>query len=305
MLIFVVGHALAPSRPTLNYPEIMYRTRQESLCLQAPYSLYPQSKTFLCMVVKRGGVSLPYLLRHYRMWSDNQRALHMVPSRNPHDVPPIAHNNVKRANPFEPANLDYWAKMPFWTLDEMSCVTCGFEPRPLFQATPVEQAAHPECLETVLARQLLIERAILSGKLQRQIVPKDGLAWLSEINEALPLGLLERVEKMPSYGIVEGATLPGGSVQSLLSRLEIIEANISADADTSNSSSQTRLISSLRKILLIVAVEKYRYDPDSSRNTAPRSISDAAALYELSVSDDTVRKHLEEAAVEHWNGPFR
>lgn len=228
----------------------------------------------------------------------------MVTSRSPNDVLPIAQYNERPADPFRPVDLDYWAKMPFWTLDEMSCVTAGFEPRPIFQATHTEQAANPEALDTIIARQVLIERAILLGRLQQQIVPKDGLEWLKEINITIPEGLYERVEEMPNYNLVDGATLPGGSVSKLLDRLELLEANISTEPAGYSASSQTRLISSLRKIVLIMALEKYRFDPDRSRNSAPRSISDAAAKYELSISDDAVRKHLDEAAVEHWAGPF-
>jgi ribosomal protein L31E len=63
-----------------------------------------------------------------------------------------------------------------------------------------------------------------------------------------------------------------------------------------NSSVSTRERETMLKLIIGVAVEQYGFDPKKSRNDAAKQISDDLAGHGLSVSDDTVRKYLKEAA---------
>ena len=52
----------------------------------------------------------------------------------------------------------------------------------------------------------------------------------------------------------------------------------------------------LLKIIIGMAKEQYDYDPNASKNLAAKQISDDLSLHCLSVSDDTIRKWLKQAA---------
>lgn len=58
----------------------------------------------------------------------------------------------------------------------------------------------------------------------------------------------------------------------------------------------TRERDTLLKLVIGMAVEAYRHDPEAARSAAPGEIAGDLAKHGLSVTDDTVRKYLKEAA---------
>lgn len=52
----------------------------------------------------------------------------------------------------------------------------------------------------------------------------------------------------------------------------------------------------LLKLVIGMAIEGYKYDPQATRSTIPTEISGDLAKLDISVTDDTVRKWLKEAA---------
>lgn len=58
----------------------------------------------------------------------------------------------------------------------------------------------------------------------------------------------------------------------------------------------TRERETLLRILIGMAVEAYRHDPMAARGSVPAEIAADLAKHGLSVTDDTVRKYLKEAA---------
>ncbi len=207
-------------------------------------------------------------------------------------------------NCYRPADLVRWAKMPFWTCEELACVTLGFEPAPIFKATDQQQQSDRATMQKILDRIDQAQRAQEMGYLLRQIKPIIALNWLQALDEPFPPKLLEVAANLPTFDNLSEVPAESAHYNGVVSRLAALEAVASSPKDIANQSSQTRVISTLRKIILIMAVDKYRYDPDKTRNTAPRSIQDAAAKIELTISDDAVRSHLEQAGEEHWLGPF-
>ena len=59
----------------------------------------------------------------------------------------------------------------------------------------------------------------------------------------------------------------------------------------------TRERETLLKLVIGMAVEAYRHDPSAGRSTAPGEIAEDLAKHGLSVTDDTIRKYLKEAAI--------
>lgn len=52
---------------------------------------------------------------------------------------------------------------------------------------------------------------------------------------------------------------------------------------------------SLLKMIYVMSVDGYGYDPDASKSSLPREIAEAAATFDLPIDEDTVRKWLKEA----------
>ena len=52
----------------------------------------------------------------------------------------------------------------------------------------------------------------------------------------------------------------------------------------------------LRKLVIGMAIDGYGYDPTALKSPLPKQIADSLALHGISITDDTVRKYLKEAA---------
>lgn len=61
-------------------------------------------------------------------------------------------------------------------------------------------------------------------------------------------------------------------------------------------SAGTKERETLLKLVIGMAVKGYNYDPTATKNNAPKEIADDLAALDMSVSDDTVRKYLKQAA---------
>lgn len=55
-------------------------------------------------------------------------------------------------------------------------------------------------------------------------------------------------------------------------------------------------LSTLLKLLIGMAIRGYSYDPNASRSTVPKEIADDLAVLGMSITDDTVRRYLKQAA---------
>ena len=205
---------------------------------------------------------------------------------------------------YQPANFEYWSKMPFWKVLELGCVTLGYDPEPLLRATDEQLAEAEHKRQEIEARCLLAFRAVEMEYLGQQITPKDALAWLDAIQEDVPDELRRWIEAMPQFQRPKYLG-EDKSFTDLFDRLERLEDLTGRANNTENKSDSTRIISNLRKMLLAMAHDKFGYDPDRVRNPAATNIQGALTKIELSLSVDAIRKHLDDAAEEHWAGPFK
>lgn len=65
---------------------------------------------------------------------------------------------------------------------------------------------------------------------------------------------------------------------------------------------QTKQITTLRKILLALAIEKYQFRPERGNNISAGRIRETMIKHGLPMDADTIRNHLKDAAEEHWDG---
>lgn len=99
---------------------------------------------------------------------------------------------------------------------------------------------------------------------------------------------------MPANG------LPPGSVLVVRTRAltEFVSKLLAMDAPptTLKTPIGARERDTLLKLLIGMAIEAYRYDPTAARSGTPAEIASDLAKHGLSVTDDTVRKYLKDAA---------
>lgn len=96
------------------------------------------------------------------------------------------------------------------------------------------------------------------------------------------------VSGLPEHGVLVVRTAALEEFQASL-----VEESTDSDA---NADVSTRERSTLLKLLIGMAMEGYKYSPEAVRNSAVTEIAGDLAKHGLDVSDDTVRKYLQEAA---------
>jgi hypothetical protein len=163
------------------------------------------------------------------------------------------------------ADIGYWSKLSYWTVDEATALSFGFEPR-VVTADLLPHGDHPFTLEYRNRRELAIRDQDL-GQLQARIPPIDYVKWAKRAD-------------VPFSPKLEAAV-----------HEKVKTKNKRGGADTGH----PRAKNSISKMLVGLAVGGYKYDP-TKRSNIPREIADDLSKIGLAIGDDTVRKILTEAA---------
>ena len=202
---------------------------------------------------------------------------------------------------YRPANPDHWARLYHWRPHEAACVTCGVDPIS-FQEINGEGVYPPDQLsQTIWFRTEAIRRAVDVGHLDQFIAPTDALNLLDGIGEKYPVELRSIAGSIRPCASFTGKGERKRGRQS--TSAEKGGANSDPDDEAVESTpGQTKQIASLRKILLAVAIEKYRFQPDRIQNASPGRILETLTKHGLSLDVGTIRYHLKRAVEEHWDG---
>jgi hypothetical protein len=180
----------------------------------------------------------------------------------------------------DPADFETWGRMPFWTSEEAAELSEGLEP-----GSTGHLREGNLILVRIIRRQKHIERAIAVGQLPGKpgrISPRDFVKWAYEQSIELPRALRSVVHRSQEE--------PTGSMEAAT----VIEQ---CGNEGDDASLPTRARNTLFRMILGMAIEKYRYRPND-RSGAAKRISDDLHSRDLPVSDDTVRKWLEAAVRE-------
>ncbi|MBC7282957.1 hypothetical protein [Hoeflea sp.] len=214
----------------------------------------------------------------------------------------ISNPNIEIVQPLYAADFAYYARARYWLNGEAVCLSLGADPR------SVEKAKRE--LENSLGakqRQLapffrmhsqfseLVAR-YFNDRFASDRSPRFWIDWLREMKLPCPSELVEAVETYggPVVDWKQRAEQAEAELETSLQRVADLEKAI---VDTSlNQTGTTRQRETLLRVLIGIALEQYGYDPKKARNSAPKQISDDLALHGLSVSDDTIRKYLNEAS---------
>lgn len=178
------------------------------------------------------------------------------------------------------ADVQHWARMQHWSLDEAVELSIGFEPcGDLLEGTdgmPVQS----DVLAYYFKRRALIEDNFDWGNVAepgRNSVP-DVVRWFDHVELDVPEQLLAAADKYHALGIGK---------KSRLGR--------SKAADDKPLDARER--STMLKMIITMAVEGYRYNPKAERSTIPSEIESDMNLLGVGINLETIRKHLRSGSV--------
>lgn len=176
------------------------------------------------------------------------------------------------------ADFQYWANINSYSESEALCLTLGFEPL-TFDRNLFVQAAKSGKRNKVIVN-FLHERAL---RLRRKFNPFGLEDYRIEAGELLDW-------------IVETDTqVSSDFLTYLINREE--KKNIVKSLDP-------REKTSLLQIIFVMAMDCYKFDPDTKRIPMAKEIEQRAASNGITLSRETIRKHLE-SCKEFYNGEWK
>lgn len=215
------------------------------------------------------------------------------------------------------ADYDYWSKAAYWSLDEAIALVLGKDPRKVtWNELCSIKSLFPLPFVTKFEEiRELAQRAVSYQQLQNTVRPGLFLVWANQISLDIPEALEEAVKQngvtiedwkylydellqthndMVKEANTKFAQLSkeSASLQQLIDKLR----QELADKNTQNLTQRER--SSLLKLLLAMATEKYDYRPgtrNEATGTNRNSISSDAEKLGLQINNKTIRKFLDEA----------
>lgn len=175
------------------------------------------------------------------------------------------------------ADFVYWSQSPYFTLQEAVLLSLGVEPSSISEGTVEKLAAKDDeeqqklwaPLKYLLRRREHMQRQFRRGSSRVQISPKELFAWFDVV----------QLEVHPDFKSMYLETLASSTNPE----------RVAPKADK-------REIDTICQLFAAMAIEYYGYDPDGARSPVPREIVELAASMGISVTDDTVRKHLRRGA---------
>jgi hypothetical protein len=190
------------------------------------------------------------------------------------------------------ADFVHWSKMARWTLDDATALALGKAPEIVnWERIKLYIPGSPFAKKYQQIRAILL-RANEAGEVESNPRPRDFLAWTEQKSIDFPEDLKKQVyavdQKTETWEALRAQR------DELKSRLAKCEA-----ARTSETPLGTRERNTLLKIIIAMAIDKYRYNKDAPHQRAAGSIAESTAKVGVPVSDDTIRKYLAEAAVEY------
>jgi len=164
------------------------------------------------------------------------------------------------------AIFDHWLKLPYWTPEEAVSLLFGKEPTRVNKESLERVDGFSSFVTNYHQRLEQVVRAIDAGLMQEQITPESLVRWAAQTGIEVP----DELQELATY----------------------------THTDNKDGLSETER-TSLLKMILGMAVSKYGYQGDASRNTATGrnkgSIASDLEKRGIALDPDTIRRYLKEA----------
>ncbi len=208
------------------------------------------------------------------------------------------------------ADLEYWSKMPYWSLNEALALSFGWEPNRQAELTsaPLAYVRHQE----------LILRAHKTAALTDPINPADFVQWVLAQDLPFPSALAEAIslrhrnqpnwkaeaeqwkekERLASEAFDYHKAQSAKKSQLIAKLEEEIQALKAAASSTlePKSLSRQKSFNTLLKLVGGMAMALYNYNPHERRSDTIRQIQNDLDLKGINLDADTIRKWVKEGA---------
>ena len=201
-------------------------------------------------------------------------------------------------DPNLPIDFNYWANMSSWSLEEMVALSFGRPPHIVTINTIMRERGYHESrfYKAYHNRVILAERALADhNKLYERLPPLEWVEWLkkNKINfpATLEKAVYERWGKLDDLdGKYQALIIENEKLLNLCNELKKQQIN-----EENEEKLNPKIKNSLHKLVLVMAIEKYRHDPKAEKNTSTTNIRSAVEQYGLDIDDNTIRARLDEA----------
>ena len=188
------------------------------------------------------------------------------------------------------ADFDHWAKSAHYTVDEAVLLSVGLEPaahfiREIDGGTAGDRPDPPT--RHLRAQRLLFRRALDPGMNGWKPTPEKILGWINKVDLKVHPGFRR---------MLEAATRPAESKNQSAVVIEDTKVQTSARFDP-------RERTSMAKLLVLMAIDAYGYEPRASRSPIPNEIEGIAHRNGVGLTAQTIRTYLKlgaEQLPEDW-----
>ncbi|WP_157944612.1 hypothetical protein [Mangrovicella endophytica] len=229
---------------------------------------------------------------------------------------------IERQRPYNQkecrSNPDFWVRATYWTWEEALLLSFGLDPKKIGiqNIMPFQHAS--EFAGNFADRYELINRARSANQLPERAPPIAYIAWfqhedldfdkdiidlfnrklqrLAELRgDSAASGELAKIEQTfdPQTAVLRAYF---ASLRAMGSHGSVADAPSNDQASSAKPELATRERDSLLKLVIGMAVGGYGYDPRAARSPIAAQIATDLQTQGLSLTDDTIRKYLHEAA---------
>lgn len=179
------------------------------------------------------------------------------------------------------ADFDYWGKMAKYEVSEVTLLSLGLEPTPFFKEglRVIERNKRPVgAANTFAVRQLeVFKRKFAPHGLPDTVYPEELAKWMRTVELDCHPAFLRMIDT------IESRLDTSNAVRSTLD---------AAEPDANEKLPENRILVSLTKLIIAMAVDGYGYVPNDKRSKIPKEIEGVTDRLGVSVSHDTIRKYL-------------
>ena len=191
--------------------------------------------------------------------------------------------------------FDFWSRAELWTLDEAAALINGRNPTVVTEDRIDRDRSQTKISTKLKQTVILLRRAYEAGILSRNNSPKRLIDWLELKHIEIPPLLKELAVQRSGTPFTLSAE--NRRLKEKLAVLEAMPVSIESDDNVGKSEKLIGLREreSLLKLVLGMAIKGYRYDPKATRSKEVLEITSDLQILGLSLTEDTVRKYLNEA----------
>ncbi len=175
-------------------------------------------------------------------------------------------------------DLEYWGRFPAWRIDESAALLLSLDP---------DDSANESSKNYTNLRRLM-QRAADVGELKEMSAPEEVIEWAVANDLPIPASLRDSIEgTTPVINWRKRALKYYAELRHLRNRMK--------DAGKSIDDVDDRSLNNLYRILYVMAVEQYKFNPDQN-NTAVSKIMQKFDKYkDIQIVEQTVRNHINAA----------